>query len=165
MIAKPKKRIAAYFRRSTKDKSQENSIERQQRALEHWLNSNSSEYELAGDAVFIEDGVSGDDSVNRPAFNRMLDLVKTGSCPFDSIFVSAVDRYGRFNALRCESYIYPLVENEIELVTPEKTYQWDEQGTGLHYLIFSSFSHQDNENRSAKTVQGIASKIANCLWF
>ena len=162
MIAKPKKRIAAYFRRSTKDKSQENSIERQQRALEHWLNSNSSEYELAGDAVFIEDGVSGDDSVNRPAFNRMLDLVKTGSCPFDSIFVSAVDRYGRFNALRCESYIYPLVENEIELVTPEKTYQWNEQGTGLHYLIFSSFSHQDNENRSAKSVQGIASKIANC---
>jgi len=158
-----RKKIAAYFRRSTKSKGkQENSIERQQKALEHFLKAHSDEYELAEEMVFIEDGVSGDDSVNRPVFNRVLEIVQSSGCSFSAIFVSSVDRWGRFNALRCETYVWPLVENEIELCTPDKIYKWDESGSGLYYLIFSSFSYQNNEDKASKVVHGTAKKIENC---
>ena len=156
------KKIAAYFRRSTKDSGQENSIERQRKALDNFLKSHSEDYELADEYIFVEDGRSGDDSVNRPVFNSLMDLVKSGECPFQAIFVSSPDRWGRFNPLRCETYVWPLVENEIVLATSDKIYHWEESGAGLYYLIFSSFSHQNNEDKSSKVINGLARKVEDC---
>ena len=68
------KRIAAYFRRSTED--QENSIERQRMSFETYL-KNNSEYEESPE-VFIEDGVSGDSSVDRPV---LFEDISTNTIP------------------------------------------------------------------------------------
>ena len=48
------------------------------------------------------------------------------------------------------------------LATSDKIYHRKESGAGLYYLISSSFSHQNNGDKSSKVIHRFARKADDC---
>lgn len=85
-----KKRAAIYARCSTE--RQDQSIEDQIKAIEPYAATNGYEIVVA---PYIDEGYSGTDSVGRPAFMRMMDLIESGRANFDFILCYDTTRWSR----------------------------------------------------------------------
>lgn len=79
-----------------------------------------NEYAEIGTSNSIED---------RPKFTEMLQDVKRGL--FDAVLVIDIDRLGRGNDEDWGKIERILQENEVIIITPEKTYDWENENDGL----------------------------------
>jgi len=148
------KKIAAYYRRSTTD--QENSIDRQRLAFQTFL-KNSGEYQEDAEE-FIEDGISGDSSVNRPVQGSLLNNIASGKLDIDELFVASTDRWGRFSTAYKGQFTLPLKRKSVALRTPTSVIDFNKPTDDLLYDLHCNLAYIDNHERSAKVTSGIASK-------
>ena len=148
------KTIAAYYRRSTTD--QENSIDRQRLAFQTFL-KNSGEYAENAEE-FIEDGISGDSSVDRPIQGRLLKNIESGKLAIDELFVASTDRWGRFSTAYKAQFTLPLKRKSVALRTPTSVIDFNKPTDDLLYDLHCNLAYIDNHERSAKVTSGIASK-------
>jgi len=148
------KKIAAYYRRSTTD--QENSIDRQRLAFKTFL-KNSGEYQEDAEE-FIEDGISGDSSVNRPVQGRLLQNIESDKLDIDELFVASTDRWGRFSTAYKAQFTLPLKRKSVALRTPTSVIDFNKPTDDLLYDLHCNLAYIDNHERSAKVTSGIASK-------
>ena len=148
------KTIAAYYRRSTTD--QENSIDRQRLAFQTFL-KNSGEYAENAEE-FIEDGISGDSSVDRPIQGRLLKNIESGKLAIDELFVASTDRWGRFSTAYKAQFTLPLKRKSVALRTPTSIIDFNKPTDDLLYDLHCNLAYIDNHERSAKVTSGIASK-------
>lgn len=85
-------RAALYIRVST-DSQLEFSPDAQKRALLEYANINNMSIDPIH--IYIDEGISGMDAKNRPAFQTMIATAKKKPAPFDVILVHKFDRFAR----------------------------------------------------------------------
>lgn len=91
---------SAYIRVSTEEQA-EFSLDSQLKAIQAYANQHNMT--LPEEFIFIDEGISGRLTKNRPAFNRMIATAKTSPKPFDIILVW---KFSRFARNRQDSIVY-----------------------------------------------------------
>lgn len=86
------KSAALYIRVST-DNQLEFSPDAQKRALIEYAKRNKMSVDPTH--IYVDEGISGMDAKNRPAFQRMITTAKKNPSPFDAILVHKFDRFAR----------------------------------------------------------------------
>jgi DNA invertase Pin-like site-specific DNA recombinase len=120
-----------YLRRS--DKKQEESVERQRDEVEKYAKANG--YRIV--TTYIDDGISGDDTENRPAFLRMREDAAGGT--FQAVLCWKTDRFGRFDMLDAGYWVYPFRKAGVYLVTTDEgRIDWDAQTGQIVYSVTQS---------------------------
>ena len=136
-----KKRVCAYARVSTYSLSQGDSLENQIQYYENIISSNP-EYEFAG--IFADRGISGT-TENRPEFQRMLELCRSGN--IDLIITKSVSRFARNTAIMLQTV------RELKYIGVEVKFEKENidtlSGNGeLMLTILSSFAQKESKNVS-----------------
>ena len=153
-----KKTIVAYFRRSTED--QENSIERQRVAFQTYIKSNQDVYECDPE-IFIEDGVSGDSSVDRPIQNKLLENIQDGKIKPEELFIADSSRWGRFSTHHKARFTLPLKVAGVMIRTPSTLINFNDPTSDLLYDVHQNLSYIENHERSHRVVAGTAALVHN----
>ena len=83
-------KTAVGYCRFSSDHQREESIEAQQRIINDYAKRNN--YKIID--WYIDRGVSGK-TVNRPSFQKMLEVIASGDCNFNSVIVHKMDRFSR----------------------------------------------------------------------
>ena len=94
------KRAAAYIRVSTDDQL-EYSPDSQLEKIKQYAEKN--QILLPEEHIFLDEGISGRKTKNRPAFNKMIGIAKQNPKPFDIILVW---KFSRFARSREDSVVY-----------------------------------------------------------
>lgn len=114
-------RAALYIRVST-DSQLEFSPDAQKRALLEYANRNKMTVNPIH--IYIDEGISGMDAKNRPAFQKMIARAKERPTPFDAILVHKFDRFARS---REDSVVYKsLLRKECQVNVISITEQLDD---------------------------------------
>lgn len=140
-VQRKKKRVCAYARVSTDNKSQEESLENQIQYYENIISSNP-DYEFVG--VFADKGISGTTD-KRPEFQRMLSFCRERKV--DLIITKSISRFAR-NTTIVLSTVRELRNIGIE-VRFEKENINTLSGDGEFMLtVLSSFAQEESKNVS-----------------
>jgi DNA invertase Pin-like site-specific DNA recombinase len=137
-----------YLRRSS-DK-QEASIPDQRKAVQQYADKHG--YRIL--RWYIDDGISGDDTGHRRAFQQML---KEAQDPggFQVILVWDQDRFGRFSPHEASYWTWPLAQAGIRLVTVDKgPIDWNDFVQWLTYSVTQHGKHEFLKDLSRNVVRG-----------
>jgi DNA invertase Pin-like site-specific DNA recombinase len=114
-------RAALYIRVSTEDQL-EFSPDAQKRALLEYAKRNN--FIIEENYIYIDEGISGRNAKNRPAFQQMIKIAKSKPIPFDIILVHKFDRFARS---REDSVVYKaLLRRECKIQVISITEQFED---------------------------------------
>lgn len=136
-----KKRVCAYARVSTDNDKQGESLENQMNYYENLITTNP-EYEFVG--IFADRGITGT-TENRPEFQRMLDLCRSGK--IDLIITKSISRFARNTTVMLETV------RELKGIGVEVRFEKENintlSGDGeLMLTVLSSFAEEESRNVS-----------------
>ena len=94
------KTAAAYIRVSTEDQVEYSPASQLEKIREY---AKRNDYILPEEYIFMDEGISGRNTVKRTAFNRMIGTAKTKPKPFDAILLW---KFSRFARNREDSIVY-----------------------------------------------------------
>lgn len=152
-------KIAAvvYYRMS--DDSQDMSIESQRESIEPWAEKNN--YVII--CEYIDEGISGDDTKRRQAFQRMVLDAETGE--FSAILCWDQDRFGRFDSIEAGRWIHPLREENIVLHTMgQGLIDWKDFAGRMIYSIQQEGKYQYLLDLGRNVTRGKISKAQRGEW-
>src|SRR6476660_5631565 len=138
-------RAVLYLRRS--DKDQKESIEQQRDILTSWIEKkiftiDESKYRLKIVGEYEEDGISGDSTEKRQAFQRMIADAPLGH--FDVILCWNQKRFGRFASDESGYYTFPLRKRGIRLITHEEgVIDWTTDMGRMTHAMRQEGAHKD----------------------
>lgn len=150
-------RVACYCR--TSSDMQESSIEQQEVNLRHMV-EHTPNWTLVD--VYVDDGISGTDTVNRPGFQRMLADCRMGK--IDMIVTRSISRWGR-NAEQTLSTLQSLYDLGIDVYfTLEKIHSGKSMGNLLLDLM-STFAEFESKSIKLNTKMGYKSRMMRGEFF
>ena len=136
-----RKRVCAYARVSSGSEAQGESLENQTNYYQTLIEANP-DYEYAG--VFADQGITGTKD-NRPEFQKMLDLARSGN--LDLILTKAISRFARNTAIVLE-LVRELKELGTEVIfEKENISSWSGDGE-LMLTVLSAFAQEESKNVS-----------------
>lgn len=150
-------KTAVGYCRFSSDHQREESIEAQQRIINDYAKRNN--YKIID--WYIDRGVSGK-TVNRPSFQKMLEVIASGDCNFNSVIVHKMDRFSR-NSGDAIKYKDILHDYGIELVSTVEQIKDDAQGR-LVYGIMSTINQFYVDNLSTEVMKGLRENAYKCKW-
>ena len=159
--AKPKEekilRVACYCR--TSSDMQEASVQQQEVNLRHMV-EHTPNWTLVD--VYVDDGISGTDNVNRPGFQRMMADCRAGK--IDMIVTRSISRWGR-NAEQTLSTLQSLYDLGIDVYfTLEKIHSGKSMGNLLLDLM-STFAEFESKSIKLNTKMGYKSRMMRGEFF
>lgn len=159
--AKPKEekilRVACYCR--TSSDMQEASVQQQEVNLRHMV-EHTPNWTLVD--VYVDDGISGTDNVNRPGFQRMMADCRAGK--IDMIVTRSISRWGR-NAEQTLSTLQFLYDLGIDVYfTLEKIHSGKSMGNLLLDLM-STFAEFESKSIKLNTKMGYKSRMMRGEFF
>jgi site-specific DNA recombinase len=109
-------KAAIYARKSTDDSDRNPENKSVVRQVEHARTyAQAKGWTVAGEHVYCDDGISGAEYVNRPAFARLIaSLPKRGAPPFDVLVMSEASRLGR-DMTRNAAYVLAILEAGVRI--------------------------------------------------
>lgn len=148
---------AAYYRMSTDE--QEGSVAGQRASVVPMAKERG--YRIVRD--YIDEGISGDATDKRKAFQRMIaDAVKG---QFKAILCWDIDRFGRFDSIEAGYWIHPLRQAGVKLVTvTEGPINWDDFTGRVMYSLKTEGKHQYLRDLSKNVLRGMRDKSLAGLW-
>jgi len=149
-------KAVTYFRVSSKDQQEKQSISLQKVKLE--AHADEKGYRIVKE--FQDDGISGESIGKRPGFQQCLEFVKKGQT--DTLLVYMIDRIGRFKERRDRNQVIELLESSRTSVESpyDGLYRHDSE-TDLNDLEAAlNESRRDNVKRSYRIREG---QLANRL--
>ena len=159
--AKPKEekilRVACYCR--TSSDMQEASVQQQEVNLRHMV-EHTPNWTLVD--VYVDDGISGTNNVNRPGFQRMMADCRAGK--IDMIVTRSISRWGR-NAEQTLSTLQSLYDLGIDVYfTLEKIHSGKSMGNLLLDLM-STFAEFESKSIKLNTKMGYKSRMMRGEFF
>ena len=159
--AKPKEdkilRVGCYCR--TSSDMQEASVQQQEVNLRHMV-EHTPNWTLVD--VYVDDGISGTDNVNRPGFQRMMADCRAGK--IDMIVTRSISRWGR-NAEQTLSTLQSLYDLGIDVYfTLEKIHSGKSMGNLLLDLM-STFAEFESKSIKLNTKMGYKSRMMRGEFF
>ncbi len=141
-------RAVLYLRMSSDH--QETSIDDQRSELERYARKLG--YSIAGE--YLDEAISGDDTLKRSGFLRMRDDCSSGS--FDVVLCWDQDRFGRFDLLDAGHWIMPFREAGIRLETvAQGRIDWEDLVGQLIYSVNQMGKAQFLRDLSRNTTRGL----------
>ena len=107
-----------YLRKSREDTDKKDTLENHRKILIDLCNQNNWSYEI------FEEIESSNSLENRTEIKRMLQLIEQGKCK--RVVTMAIDRLSR-NKIDSAIIEEILVKNKVPLVTPNNTFNWDNE--------------------------------------
>ena len=102
---------------------------------------------------YKDEGISGDDTINRTDFLRMIADAQKGG--FTTILCWDQDRFGRFDSIEAGRWIYPLREAGVKLATvAQGEISWDSFAGRMIYSIMQESKHQYLRDKSRDISRG-----------
>jgi len=145
-------RSVLYLRMSTD--RQETSIPQQREALVAFAAKQG--HEIVGE--YRDEGISGDATLKRLGFQRMLRDAAGGG--FDRILCFDQDRFGRFDMIEAGSWITPLRDAGVSLETiAQGTIDWTDFAGRLTYAVAQEGKHQFLRDISRNSLRGMTAKV------
>ena len=150
-------RVACYCR--TSSDMQESSVQQQEINLRHMV-EHTPNWTLVD--VYVDDGISGTDNVNRPGFQRMMADCRAGK--IDMIVTRSISRWGR-NAEQTLSTLQSLYDLGIDVYfTLEKIHSGKSMGNLLLDLM-STFAEFESKSIKLNTKMGYKSRMMRGEFF
>ncbi len=114
---------------------------------------------------YKDEGISGDDTENRPEFLRMIaDAQDKGD--FKAILCWDQDRFGRFSPHEASFRTWPLAKAGIQLVTVhDGPIDWNEFTEWLTYSVKQHGKHQYLKDLAFNVTRGLAIAAKNGSWL
>lgn len=134
--------VAGYCRVSTKDESQETSIENQRIHYQHYIESNP-DWKLAG--IYWETGVSGTSAEARPELQRLLADCRAGRV--DMVVTKSISRFSR-NTTDCLALVRELSALGVTLFFEKENLRTDEMGSEFFLSILAALSQEESRSIS-----------------
>jgi DNA invertase Pin-like site-specific DNA recombinase len=151
------KRAICYFRVSSKDQQERQSIELQKLRLTRF--AKERDYEIL--ASFEDDGISGEGISARPGFQSCLAKVAEGDV--DVLLVFMIDRIGRFASRKDRNQVIELLEDsKTSVESPyEGLFRWDHEKEMNALEAHLNESRLDNVSRGIRVSEGhLAHRLA-----
>ena len=148
-----KKRVAAYARVSTSQKSQEHSYEFQSAYWNETL-GNNPEYEYVG--LFADKGISGKFAERRLQFMAMLEACRVGT--IDIVFTKSVQRFGR-NTGELLNMVRELREIGVAVVFEKEGINTLNPDSELYLTIAAAVAEDDLSRYSQSVTWSIVDKF------
>jgi site-specific DNA recombinase len=140
-------RVVFYLRMSTD--RQDTSIPQQREALVRLANKQG--YRVVRE--YVDEGISGDATHKRKAFQKMIADAASGS--FDRILCFDQDRFGRFDMIEAGWWIMPLREAGVGLETiAQGVIDWSDFAGRLTYAVAQEGKHQFLRDLSRNSLRG-----------
>lgn len=112
---------------------------------------------------YVDDGISGDNTEKRVAFQRMIADAKKGG--FSTILCWDQDRFGRFDALEAGYWIKPLKDAGIVLETiAQGRIDWTDFAGRMMYAIQQEAKHTFLRDLSRNVARGMVATIEAGHW-
>ncbi len=141
-------RVAAYCRVSTDKLDQANSLESQQRYFDEFISRNPL-WELY--EIYVDEGISGTNTLKRESFNRMVQDGKDGK--FDMIITKEVSRFAR-NLLDSVAYTRRLREYGIRLVFMNDNIDTEQPDHEFRLAMMASLAQEESRKTSERVKWG-----------
>lgn len=142
------KRVAAYCRVSTDSEEQESSLENQQQYFEELINEHPNWVLYK---IFSDEGKSGTNTKNRPAFNHMIECAKNGE--IDLILTKEISRFAR-NVVDCLQYTHELLQLGVEVRFITQGISTFTPGYDLAFTFHSAFAQNESKTTSDRVKFG-----------
>lgn len=150
--------LAVLYLRMSSSK-QDASIEEQRAALMAYAQRHG--YEIIGE--YVDQAVSGDDTVNRTAFLQMREDATAGG--FEVVLCWDQDRFGRFDPIEGGYWILPFRNAGVRLETiAQGKIDWTDYVGRLVYMIQQEAKHQFLRDLSRNVLRGHLAGAAKGLW-
>ena len=147
----------AYYRMSS-DK-QETSIPDQRRAVERY----ATEHGYVIIREYCDEGISGDATEKRFAFQKMLAECKAGD--FKAVLCWDQDRFGRFDPLEAGYWIRPMREAGVHLVTvAQGEVDWEDFAGRIVWSVTQEGKHAYLRDLSRNVTRGLLAKAKLGEW-
>lgn len=149
---------AVVYLRMSSDK-QEASIAAQREAVHAYAEQHG--YHILRE--YIDEGISGDDTAKRKAFQRMIADADAGE--FKAVLCWDVDRFGRFDSIEAGRWIYPLRQAGVALATvAQGRTDWNDFASRMIFGIQQEAKHAFLRDLSRNVVRGHLAKAKLGLW-
>jgi len=135
-------RVGAYCRVSTDKEDQANSFESQQRYFREYITRQPG-WEIK--EIFADEGTSGTSTKKRKAFNRMIDMARTGE--IDMIITKEISRFAR-NTLDSIYYTRELKRLGVGVIFLNDNINTMEPDAELRLTIMSSIAQEESRKTS-----------------
>jgi len=156
--ARPSKAAVGYARRSTD--RQEQSIPDQERAVRVFAAEQG--YELLD--WYVDDAISGASSDGRAQFLRMIQDAQRGDCPFGTVLVYDVKRFGRLDNDETGHYRYLLKRAGVEVIYVSEGFSGDDTDD-LIRPVKQWQARQELKDLSKVTLRGLLSRSGGGWWM
>lgn len=140
-------RVVFYLRMSTD--RQDTSISQQRDVLQRHIKKQG--YRLVRE--YVDEGISGDATHKRKAFQKMIADAAAGS--FDRIVCFDQDRFGRFDMIEAGRWVMPLRDAGVDLETiAQGPIDWSDFAGRLTYAVAQEGKHQFLRDLSRNSLRG-----------
>lgn len=140
-------KVVFYLRMSTD--RQDTSIAQQREALERHVSKQG--YRVVRE--YVDEGISGDATHKRKAFQKMIADAAGGS--FDRILCFDQDRFGRFDMIEAGRWVMPLRDAGVDLETiAQGVIDWTDFAGRLTYAVAQEGKHQFLRDLSRNSLRG-----------
>lgn len=151
-------RCAIYARVSTDKQDTENSLDRQLRACRRWAAEQG--HAVLDDLIFFDEAKSGASTLARPAFQRLLGLLRSrDSRPFDAVLVdddSRLDRSGKMAEI-----VDAFQSRRVRLISVDSGRDLTEEGERLLVHVKSGLNEHYLHELARRTRNGLAAKVVH----
>ncbi len=156
--ARPATAAVGYVRRSTD--RQEQSIPDQKKAIEEY----ARDRDLSLLRFYVDDAISGTTSVQRRAFQEVVSEAQARDCPFSTIIVYDVKRFGRVDNDEAGYYRHILKSHGVEVLYVSENFAGD--GTDdLLRPVKQWQAREESKDLSRVTIRGLLSKVETGAWM
>jgi DNA invertase Pin-like site-specific DNA recombinase len=150
----------AYLRVSTKKDEQAASIPTQREEVRKYAEKHG--YRIIRE--YVDDGISGDETEKRVAFQRMLADAKARR-DFVAVLCWDQDRFGRFDPLEAGYWIKPLRDAGVHLATvAQGRVNWDDFAGRIVYAVQQEGKHAFLEDLSRNALRGSLAAARRGEW-
>ena len=154
----PSNCTVGYVRRSTD--RQEQSIPDQKKAIETY----AAEHNLNLIKFYLDDALSGTNTLGRPAFQQMIRDAQKKNNTFNKIIVYDVKRFGRIDNDEAGYYRHILRTNGVEVLYVTENFNGDTTDDLLR-PVRQWLARQESRDLSRITIRGLLSKSITGCWL
>ncbi len=153
---KPKIKVAAYARVSTREEEQQSSYKLQVSYFEEYIEKRE-DWELY--KVYSDEGVTGTNTKYRTGFNEMIKDAKEGK--FDYIITKSISRFAR-NTLDCLSYVRMLknLDKPVGVIFDKESINSLETQSETILVVIASVMEEESRTISANVSWGVQKRFS-----
>lgn len=153
---KPKIKVAAYARVSTREEEQQSSYKLQVSYFKEYI-ENREDWELY--KVYSDEGVTGTNTKYRTGFNQMIEDAKKGK--FKYIITKSISRFAR-NTLDCLSYVRMLksLDEPVGVIFDKENINSLETQSETILVVIASVMEEESRTISANVSWGVQKRFS-----